>query len=116
MTDTPGNVPLSPAAFHILVAVAGEPKHGYGIMKEVAATTSGQVKLHAGTLYTTIKRLLDDGWIRETVAPMGAGSEDERRRYYSITPEGRQAAEAELVRLRSLVDRAAGSLHPEPSA
>lgn len=114
MTDTPGNVPLSPAAFHILVAVAGEPKHGYGIMKEVATATSGQVKLHAGTLYTTIKRLLEDGLIRETSAPPGAGSDDERRRYYALTPDGREAAELELARLQSIVERAADSLRPNP--
>ncbi len=114
MIDSPEYAPLSSAGFHILVAVAGEPKHGYGIMKEVATATSGQVKLHAGTLYTTIKRLLDDGLIRETAAPPGAGSDDERRRYYSLTPDGRHAAETELTRLRSIVQRAADSLRPNP--
>jgi DNA-binding PadR family transcriptional regulator len=116
MIEIQEHSPLSPAGFHILVAVAGEPKHGYGIMKEVATATSGQMKLHAGTLYSTIKRLLDDGLIRETAAPAAAESDDQRRRYYTITPDGRTAAEAELARLRSLVDRAAGSLHPDPAS
>ena len=103
--------PLSPAAFHILVSLAAGSKHGYAIMKEVAATTSGEVQLNPGTLYTTIKRLLEDELIRETNAPSEA---DERRRYYAITPQGRRAARAELERLRGVVQHAASRLRDKP--
>src|SRR6266536_2040708 len=99
-------IPLPAAAFHILVALTEGSRHGYAIMKDVAATTQGEVKLNPGTLYTTIKRLLDDGLIRETAAPAGADSTDERRRYYSITPLGRRVARAELTLLRGLIDHA----------
>jgi DNA-binding PadR family transcriptional regulator len=64
-------IPLSPAAFHILVALAEGSRHGYAIMKDVTVSTSGEVKLNPGTLYTTIKRLLEDELIRETAAPAG---------------------------------------------
>ena len=63
------SVTLSPAAFHILITLAAGNRHGYAIMKEVAATTAGQVQLNPGTLYTTIKRLLDEELIRETTTP-----------------------------------------------
>jgi DNA-binding PadR family transcriptional regulator len=76
-------------------------------MKEVASATSGEVQLNPGTLYTTIKRLLDDELIRETNPPSDA---DERRRYYAITPHGRKAAKAELDRLRGVVQHAASRL------
>ena len=103
---------MSPAAFHILLALAGGSRHGYAIMKDVAASTGGEVKLNAGTLYTTIKRLLEDGWIREVAA---RDSPDERRRYYAIGPEGRAAAEAELERLRAITRHAAATLRPRPA-
>jgi DNA-binding PadR family transcriptional regulator len=103
--------PLSRAAFHILVSLAAGSKHGYAIMKEVAGATSGEVQLNPGTLYTTIKRLLDDELIRETTAPSDA---DERRRYYSITPSGHRAARAELERLQGVVQHAASRLCDKP--
>jgi DNA-binding PadR family transcriptional regulator len=103
--------PLSQAAFHILISLATGSRHGYAIMKEVAAATSGEVQLNPGTLYTTIKRLLDDELIRETNAPSNA---DERRRYYTITPLGRRAARAELDRLRGVVQHAASRLCDKP--
>ena len=102
--------PLSPAAFHILLALAGERRHGYAIMKHVASSTNAEVQLNPGTLYTTIRRLLDDGSIRETAAPAGADSSDERRRYYEITAIGRKAARAEVERLRQLVQHASARL------
>ena len=108
-------IPLAPAAFHILVALAEGSRHGYAIMKDVAAGTAGEVKLNPGTLYTTIRRLLEDGLIRETAAPAGADSPDERRRYYSITPLGRRVARADLTRLRGLIDHAAAKLCDEPA-
>ena len=106
--------PLSSAAFHILVSLAAGSKHGYAIMKEVAAATSGEVQLNPGTLYTTIKRLLEDELIRETNAPSDADSSDERRRYYAITPKGRRVARAELERLRGVVEHAASRLCDKP--
>jgi DNA-binding PadR family transcriptional regulator len=109
MAAPPDDFALSPAAFHIL---APEPRHGYGIMKEVETVTAGRVRLNAGTLYTTIRRLLEDGLIRETNVPHEAGEVDERRRYYAITPEGRRLAKTELARLTALVQHAAATLRP----
>lgn len=103
-------ISLSPAAFHILVALAEGKKHGYAIMKEVAAATSGEVQLNPGTLYTTIKRLLEDDLIQETAAPSNTESSDERRRYYALTPLGRRAARNELERLRGLIRHADSKL------
>jgi DNA-binding PadR family transcriptional regulator len=113
---THGFGPLPAAAFHILVALANGSRHGYAIMKDVASATAGEVKLNPGTLYTTIRRLLDDGLIRETDAPSRADSTDERRRYYAITPLGRRVARAELSRLRGLINHAASRLCDEPGA
>lgn len=112
MSAAPENPSLSNVAFHILVAVAAGPLHGYGIMKDVATATGGQVKLNAGTLYTTIRRLLEEGLIRETDAPRGLDNDDERRRYYAITTAGRRAAEIELARLKSVVQHAVATLRP----
>ena len=115
MSDTSENAPLSAAAFHILVASASGQRHGYAIMKEVAAATGGQVKLNAGTLYTTIRRLLEDGLIRETGAPPGLETGDERRRYYATTPAGRRAAKAELARMKAVIQHASATLLPDHS-
>jgi len=103
-------LPLSVAAFHILIALAGQDRHGYAIMQEVAARTSGEVRLNAGTLYTTIKRLVEEDLIVEVRPPEGADSSDERRRYYRLTSLGRQVAKAELARLQSIVRVAAATL------
>jgi DNA-binding PadR family transcriptional regulator len=103
-------LPLSSAAFHILVALADQDKHGYAIMQEVAARTSGEVKLNAGTLYTTLKRLVEEDLIVEVRPPKDADSTDERRRYYRLTSLGREAAKAELARLQTLVRQAAATL------
>jgi DNA-binding PadR family transcriptional regulator len=106
----PDDSSLSSAAFQILVSLAAENKHGYAIMKDVAAATSGEVRLNPGTLYTTIRRLLDDDLIREVKPPSKSESTDERRRYYAITPQGRRAATAELARLRGVIQHAAARL------
>ncbi|MFN0104002.1 MAG: PadR family transcriptional regulator [Bryobacteraceae bacterium] len=110
MSDPPEYSPLSPAAFQILVALAASPRHGYAIMKDVAAVTSGDVRLNPGTLYTTIRKLLEEGLIREAATPVSGADHDERRRYYAITPAGGRAARAELARLRALIDRASVKL------
>jgi DNA-binding PadR family transcriptional regulator len=99
------HLPLTPAAFHVLLSLAEGDKHGYAIMKEVAARTDGEVELSTGTLYTMIKRFLDDGLI--VAAPRRAtAADDERRRYYRLTEFGRQVAAAEAERHERLVDTA----------
>ena len=90
--------PLTPALFHVLLSLADGEKHGYAILKEVEARTDGKVVLSTGTLYGIIKRLLADGWIRES-----ALGSTERRRAYRLTPLGRKVALAEAERLRDLV-------------
>jgi DNA-binding PadR family transcriptional regulator len=101
---------LPPATFHILLALAGEDRHGYAIIQEIAARTDGQLKLSAGTLYRSIQRMLEQGFIVETRDRPAPEDDDERRRYYRITPDGTAAAKAEARRLGQLVKmaRAAG--------
>jgi DNA-binding PadR family transcriptional regulator len=98
--------PLTPAVFHILLSLAPSPRHGYGILKDVLDHTDGQVRLGPGTLYGTLQRLMDAGWVEETDAP--AHSRDERRRYYRLTRSGRKALEAEVERMETLVRVARG--------
>jgi DNA-binding PadR family transcriptional regulator len=95
------SLPLTPALFHVLLALADGEKHGYAVLKEIEQRTSGQVVLSTGTLYGIIKRLLADGMIRESAA----GS-DERRTAYRLTAFGRKVALAEAERLRDLVTAA----------
>lgn len=104
-------VPLPSAVFHILVSLADADRHGYAIIQDVAARTDGEVRLGAGTLYRSIQRMLDQDLIVETNT-RPAADDDERRRYYRITPLGRQVARAEAERLSSLVKlaRATGLL------
>jgi DNA-binding PadR family transcriptional regulator len=109
MADSPpieALLPLSPAAFHILVALADDDRHGYAIIQEVAARTGGDVTLSAGTLYRSIQRLLEQGLILETSERPAPELDDQRRRYYRITPRGRLAARAEARRLQQLVELA----------
>ncbi|MEO5823528.1 MAG: helix-turn-helix transcriptional regulator [Vicinamibacteraceae bacterium] len=102
-------LPLPPVAFHILVALADTDRHGYSVMQEVADRTGGEVRLHAGTLYATLKKLLADGLIRELDERPGDGEDDRRRRYYRLTPFGREAVQAEARRLAELVRQARAS-------
>jgi DNA-binding PadR family transcriptional regulator len=92
-------LPLTPAMFHVLVALADGEKHGYAIMKEVEQRTGGSVTLSAGTLYGIIKRLVNDGMIEESRRRPAAARDDERRRYYRLTAFGREVAVAEAERL-----------------
>jgi DNA-binding PadR family transcriptional regulator len=94
--------PLTPAMFHVLLALAGDDLHGYAILKEVELRTAGEVKLSTGTLYGIIKRLLADGLIAE-LRQRPAAHDDERRRYYRLTPQGREIASAEAARLEKVV-------------
>ena len=96
-------LPLSPAVFHVLLALADAERHGYGIIKEVEARTEGRVRLGPGTLYGSIKRLLEQGLVEESGERPDAELDDERRRYYRLTDFGRRVAEAEAERLSGLV-------------
>jgi DNA-binding PadR family transcriptional regulator len=91
---------LTPAVFHILLALAGGKRHGYAITKEVLRQTDGQVRMGPGTLYGTLQRLLDQGWVEAVDGPEQA---DVRRRYYRLKALGRRALEAEVERMDSLV-------------
>jgi len=103
------NLPLSESAFLILLSLAPGPRHGYAIMKDVAALSGGRVQLSTGTLYGALKRMLADDWIQRaegdaTVAAAGEGGR--RRRSYVLTDLGRGVLQAETGRLRSLVTAA----------
>ena len=96
-------LPLTPATFHILLALADAERHGYGIMQEVAERTDGAVRLGPGTLYGSLKRLLEAGWVDESDERADPALDDERRRYYRLTPFGRSVARAEAKRLDAVV-------------
>ena len=96
-------LPLPPATFHILLAVADEDRHGYAIIQDVADRTGGELKLSAGTLYRSIQRMLEQGLIVETRERPAPDMDDERRRYYRMTPFGEAVARAELRRIEGLV-------------
>ena len=115
--DAAPPAPLSPATFHVLLALAGEDLHGYAILKEVERRTGEAVGLSTGTLYGILKRLLADGWIVELRSRPSATEDDARRRYYRLTPRGREVAAAEAARLDRLVtaaraQRLLGKLRP----
>ena len=96
-------LPLTPAVFHVLLALSEGDRHGYGIIQDVAEATAGGVTLRTGTLYTILKRLLDEALIVESGARPAADDDDERRRYYALTPLGRVVLQAEARRLESMV-------------
>ncbi|MEO8393800.1 MAG: PadR family transcriptional regulator [Chloroflexota bacterium] len=97
-------LPLTPAVFHILLALADQERHGYAIMQEVLAQTDGKLRFGPGTLYGTIKRMLIANLIEETDERPDPALDDERRRYYRMTDFGRRVASAEAQRLAHLVD------------
>ena len=105
--DPEGMLPLTPAAFHILLSLADQKRHGYGIMKEVEDRTGGSVSLGPGTLYGSIKRMLSAGLIEESDERPDPAMDDARRRYYGLTGFGRRVAQAEAQRLSRLVEQAA---------
>jgi DNA-binding PadR family transcriptional regulator len=100
--------PLTPAMFHILLALAGGERHGYAIMREVDALTGGAQRLGPGSLYGSIKRMLAEGLIEECGERPDPAADDERRRYYRLTDLGRRAAGTEARRLEVLVMVARG--------
>jgi DNA-binding PadR family transcriptional regulator len=95
-------LPLPPATFHILMAVSDEERHGYAVIQHVEASTGGDLRLSAGTLYRSIARMLEQGLIIESTK-RPAKDDDPRRRYYRITPFGKSVARAEARRLSQLV-------------
>ena len=99
-------LPLQSTTFHILLSLTDEDRHGYAIILEVTRRTQGELKLSAGTLYRSIQRMLESGLIAETRTRPAKEMDDERRRYYRITPLGRAVAEAEAGRLRDLLKMA----------
>ena len=113
MTFSPDEVaellPLPPATFHILIALADGDRHGYAIIQDIAARTRGAVRLSAGTLYRSVQRMLEQGLVEETQERPAPDEDDERRRYYRLTAFGNAVARAEARRLSELVKLAQAS-------
>ena len=99
-------LPLPTAVFHILIALADRDRHGYSIMQDVAGRTEGKVQLSAGTLYSSIRRMLEQGLIEELAESPDPSSTDERRRYYRLLRFGKRVAAAEVGRLNALLQQA----------
>lgn len=104
--DPAALLPLTPAMFHVLVALADADRHGYAIIKDVSARTNGAVELGTGTLYGIVKRLLAEGLAIESPTRPSASRDDERRIYYRLTPFGRKVVAAEIERLEQMVQAA----------
>ena len=102
-------LPLPAATFHILMALADEDRHGYGIIQDVESRTNGELRLSPGTLYRSIQRMLEQGLITETNQRPAPEEDDERRRYYRITALGTRVARAETERLAQLLRLARAS-------
>jgi DNA-binding PadR family transcriptional regulator len=100
--------PLTPAVLHILLALSQSERHGYGIMKQVEADSQGKVKMGPGTLYGSMKRMMEAGLIRESDKRVDPEMDDERRIYYELTRAGQAALAAELKRYRGVVAVAEG--------
>jgi DNA-binding PadR family transcriptional regulator len=107
--DIDSFLPLPPATFHILMSLAEDDRHGYAIIQDVANRTDGELKLSAGTLYRSIQRMLEQGFIIEPRERPEPDADDERRRYYRITQLGKSVARAEARRLMELVRLARAS-------
>ena len=99
-------LPLTAALLHVLLSLSDSDKHGYAIIKEVHERTNGEVSLGAGTLYSMLKRLLADGLVSKSSERPDPSLDDERRRYYRLTPFGRDVAIAEIHRLETLIRQA----------
>lgn len=101
--DADAQLPLPPATFHVLMALAAGERHGYGIIQDVEEATEGDLRLSAGTLYRTLQRLVERGMIAESSAGTIRALDDPRRRYYRITAFGTAVARAETARLARMV-------------
>jgi DNA-binding PadR family transcriptional regulator len=117
MSRSPSDLlPLTPAVLHILLALSAGEKHGYATMREVDELSNGAVRLGPGTLYRSIKRMLDDGLIEEAGERQDPALDDERRRYYRLTPFGAQTLAAETARLERLLSVARQRRSEQPLA
>src|SRR5688572_449345 len=96
-------LPLKSNWFHILISLAGEEQHGYGIMQDVLERTEGKVRLWPATLYGSLKQLIQNGLIIESGERPAPEFDDARRRYYKLTPRGHRVLDLERERLRALV-------------
>jgi DNA-binding PadR family transcriptional regulator len=106
MTKSPSPddfLPLKPHWFHVMLSLANQEQHGYGIMQEVLERTDGKVRLWPATLYGTLKRLIEEGLLQESSERPDPGLDDSRRRYYCLTKFGKQVLAAESARLEDLV-------------
>src|ERR1044071_2205179 len=108
MMTTNSTPPLTPAVFHILMALSNGERHGYGIMKQVEADSLGRVSMGPGTLYGSLKRMLEAGLVKESDKRVDPEMDDERRIYYEITATGAEALAVELERYRGVVAVAEG--------
>lgn len=114
MKDPEELLPLTPAVFHILLAAADGPRHGYAIMTQIASSTDGQLRMGPGTLYGSIKRMIAAGLLEESDRRPEDRGDDHRRRYYRLTPYGRRVATAESRRISCLaaLARSKGLIRP----
>jgi DNA-binding PadR family transcriptional regulator len=103
-------IPLAPAVFHILLCLLDGERHGYALKREIAHRTGGKLTLGAGVLYGSISKMVAHGFIEESNDRPDPHLDDERRRYYRITPLGRRVAHAEAARMRALVRLASSKL------
>lgn len=103
-------IPLTPVVFHILVALSGAVRHGYDVAREIEEKTGGTIRMGPGTLYGSLRRMQGDGLIAEAEDPGREGAHTERRRYYRITPLGREVLQAETARLGRAVELARTAL------
>jgi DNA-binding PadR family transcriptional regulator len=99
-------LPLPLPIFHMLLSLTAGERHGYALKREILERTKGKLNLAAGALYGSINKMLDQGLIEESDDRPDPHLDDERRRYYRITPLGKRAVEAEALRLRELVEQA----------
>lgn len=114
MAKSKTHAPLTPAVLHILLALSTKERHGYGIMKQVESDSQGKVNMGPGTLYGSIRRMLEAGLIRESAKDIDPETDDARRVYYEIAGLGRKALAAELRRYREVV-AVAKQRRPSPS-
>ena len=105
-SDADSLLPLTPGMFQVLIALADGEKHGYAILKEVARRTNGDITLSAATLYTIVRRFVQEGVIAESAERPDPSLDDERRRYYRLTPFGREVAKAEAARMETALGMA----------
>ena len=108
--DPGEHIPLAPAALHITLSLAGEDRHGYGIMQEIARQSGGSYQLGPGTLYDNLQKLMANGIVDDAPAPKS--NDDPRRKYYRLTTLGRGVLSAEIVRLESVIRDAKRHLKP----